>query len=288
MGFWARLYVIPKFSLILRYRDITLPLPFENRNLDPITMAKFSPNSLTFEIDGPRITAQRFRKGFNAFLQMADEVADSVAGKPHAVEWLLSVEPGSVRVHIAPEAIKISPEKIPVAIDAIQTGLAALEVGDDIWPKHFSEKALEAAKTMGEVLSKSDGELSAVQVRYNGQATKMSSRSIASVDQLLQGKYVDHGTVEGRIQVLSRRGKTRFSIDDDISGRNINCYFPSKLWDDVLRSFDPKTERRVSVSGLIQYRCNGTPINITVEEFRVLRPKNELPSWSDVLGILSE
>lgn len=251
-------------------------------------MAKFSPNSLTFEIDGPRITAQRFRKGFNAFLQMADEVADSVAGKPHAVEWLLSVEPGSVRVHIAPEANQIHPEQIPVAIDAIQTGLAALEIGNDIWPEHFSEKALEAAKTMGEVLSKSEGELSTVQVRYNGQTTKMSSQSIASVDQLLQGKYVDHGTVEGRIQVLSRRGKTRFSIDDDISGRNINCYFPSELWDDVLQSFDPKMDRRVSVSGPILYRHDGAPVNITVEKFRVLRPKNELPSWNDVLGILAE
>ena len=257
-------------------------------------MTKFSPvHSLTFEIDGPRITAQRFRTGFNAFLQMADEVANSVAGKSHAhaIEWLLSVEPGSVRVHIAPEAINMSPERIPVAImaiNAIQAGLESLEVGNDVWPEHFSEKALEAAKTMGEVLSKSEGELSTVQIRYNGQATKMSSRSIASVDQLLQGQYVDHGTVEGRIQVLSRRGKTSFSIDDDISGRNINCYFSGELWDDVLRSFGPKTERRVSVSGPILYRRNGTPVNITVEKFRVLRPKNELPSWSDVLGILAE
>ncbi len=251
-------------------------------------MTKSSPlQPLTFEIDGPRITADRFSKGFNAFLQMADEVANSVAGKSHALDWLLSVEPGSVRVHIAPEANRMRPEHIPVAIAAIQAGLGALEVGDDVWPAHFSEKALAAAKTMGEVLSKSAGELSTIQVRYNGQATKMSSRSIASVDQLLQGKYVDHGTVEGRIQVLSRRGKTSFSIDDDISGRNINCYFPSELWDDVLRSFDPNAERRVSVSGLIQYRRNGTPINITVEEFRKLRSKNELPSWNDVLGILA-
>ena len=162
-------------------------------------MTKSSPNSLVFEIDGPRITAQHFRKGFNAFLQMADEVANSVAGKSHALDWLLSVEPGSVRVHITPEANRLRPEKIPVAIDAIQTGLAALEVGDDVWPEHFLEKALEAAKTMGEVLSQSEGDLSTVQVRYKGQATKMSSRSVASVDQLLQGKYAVHGTVEGRI-----------------------------------------------------------------------------------------
>ena len=252
-------------------------------------MAKFSPiHSLTFEIDGPRITAQRFRNGFNAFLQMADEVANSVAGKPHAVEWLLSVESGSVCMHIAPEANKIPPEHIPVAIHAIQAGLGSLEVRDDVWPEHFSEKALEAAKAMGEVLSNSEGELSTVQIRYNGQATKMSSRSVASVDQLLQGKYRDHGTVEGRIQVLSKRGKTRFSIDDDISGRNINCYFPIELWDDVLQSFDPKTDRRVSVSGPILYRRDGAPVKMTVEEFRVLRPKDELPSWSDVLGILAE
>ena len=251
-------------------------------------MTKSSPQSLTFEINGPRITAQRFRTGFNAFLQMADEVANSVAGKLHALDWLLSVEPGSVRVHITPEAIEMRPEQVHLAIDAIQAGLRSLEKGSGVWPEHFSEKALEAAKTMGEVFSKSEGELSAVQVRYNGQATKMSSRSIESVDQLLQGKYADYGTVEGRIQVISRRGKTSFSIDDDISGRHINCYFPKKLWDDVLRSFGPDAERRVSVSGLIQYRRDGTPVNIAVEEFRVLRSKNELPSWNDVLGILAE
>ena len=189
-------------------------------------MAKFSPlQPLTFEIAGPRITARRFSKGFNAFLEIANEVANSVAGKPHAVEWILSVEPGSVRVQIAPEAINMHPEKIPMAIDAIQAGLGSLEVGNDVWPEHFSEKALAAAKTMGEVLSKSEGELSTVQVRYNGQATKMSSRSVASVDQLLQGKYVDQGTVEGRIQVLSRRGKMRFSIDDDISGPQYQLLF---------------------------------------------------------------
>ena len=101
-------------------------------------------------------------------------------------------------------------------------------------------------------------------------------------------RYLDHGTVEGRIQVLSQRGKTRFSIDDDISGRSINCYFPIELWDDVLQSFDPKMDRRVSVSGPILYRHDGAPVNITVEEFRVLRPKDELPSWRDVLGILAE
>lgn len=251
-------------------------------------MAKFSPNSLTFEIDGPRITAQHFRTSFNAFLQMVDEVANNVAGKSHAVEWLLSVESGSVRVHIDPEANQIHPEQISVAIDAIQAGLGSLEVGEAIWPEHFSEKALEAAKTIGEVLSKSEGELSTVQVRCNRQAIKMSSRSIASVDLLLRGSYSDHGTVEGRIQVLSRRGKTRFSIDDDISGRHINCYFPGELWDDVLQSFNPKMDRRVSISGPILYRHDGIPVHITVEKFRVLHPKNELPSWNDVLGILAE
>jgi len=53
---------------------------------------------LTFEIDGPRITAQRFKAGFTAFLDIANEVANDVAGKQRALDGIITVEPGSVRV----------------------------------------------------------------------------------------------------------------------------------------------------------------------------------------------
>ena len=244
------------------------------------------PERLTFEIDGPRITAQRFKKAFDGFLDVANEVANQVAGKGRAVDWIVRVEPGSVRVHIIPEPQHIEAGKICVAIHAVQKGLHDLETGIDKWPEFFTEKALEGAKAMGEALSKSEGELSKVQVGYNGNSQALSSRATATVDGLLQGKYSDYGTLEGSIRVLAARGSVRFSIDDDLTGRAINCFFPKEMWDEVRNAFDPFGERRVSVTGMILYRRDGQPVNISVEEFRKLRTRDELPSVDDMIGIL--
>lgn len=209
-----------------------------------------------------------------------------LAGKGYAVDWIVRVEPGSVRVHIIPEPQHIAVEKIPVAIHAVQKGLHDLETGIEEWPEFFTEKALRGAKEMGEALSKSEGELSKVQVGYNGSSQALSSRATATVDGLLQGKYSDFGTLEGSIRVLNARGNVRFSIDDDLTGRAINCFFPREMWDEVRNAFDPFGERRVSVTGMILYRRDGQPVNISVEEFRILRSSDELPTWDDVLGIL--
>lgn len=241
---------------------------------------------LTFEIDGPRITASRFRASFNSFLTIANEVADQVAGKPHAMEWLVSVEAGSLRVHMTPEPQKLELERVPVAIDAVRRGMRKLESGEDVWPDYFTEKALEAAKTMAEVLTKSQNELTKVQVRYNGHPEVLSGRSIATVDSLLQGKYVDFGSLEGNVRVLSSRGEVKFSIDEALTGRAINCYFPREMWSRVRAAFDPFVEKRICVWGDILYRRDGRPVNITVKDFRMLRSLEEVPSVEEMIGIL--
>lgn len=241
---------------------------------------------LTFEIDGPRITAQRFKASFESFLQMANSVANTVAGKANALDWILTLEPGSVRVHLDPEPRKMGEDQTAVAVQAIKTGLQQLESGKDEWPEYFTEKALKAARVMAEVVSKSKGELTAVRLRHNGSTESVSSQTLATVDGLLKGRYSDHGTLEGKIQVLDGRGSVRFLIEDDLNERTIRCYFPKRMWKMVIDAFDPFSDRRVSVSGMILYRRDGQPVNITVEEFRGLRPKEELPSVADMIGIM--
>ena len=244
---------------------------------------------LTFEIDGPKITAHDFNRSFKAFLELANEVANDIAGKSRAIEWILSVEAGSVRVQVTPEAVNIDPKQIPTAINAIQDGLDFLEAGKHDWPNHFSEKALNNVRYMSRVVSRSKEELS-IRIKYNGSITKLSSQSIASIDRLLKGEYTDYGTIEGCIKVISKKGGgAHFFIDDDVSDRkNIRCYFKREFWDDVIQSFDPEIDRRVSVTGDILYRRDGVPVHISVEEFRVLRTKEELPTWDDVIGIYAD
>ena len=219
-----------------------------------------------------------------SFLELANEVVNQMAGKPQAVDWLVSVEAGSVRVHMVPEPRHLEPAKTIEAIQVIQTGLHALETGVEEWPAFFTDKALEAARDLALVLSRSEGELTKIKVGYNGRSESLSSRSIATVDALLKGQYTDYGTLEGRVQVISKRRSFRFSIDEDVTGRAINCYFPKEMFEEVLGSF--AQEERVSISGMIAYRRDGKPVNITVEEFRLLRPKKDLPTFEDMLGIL--
>jgi len=45
--------------------------------------------------------------------------------------------------------------------------------------------------------------------------------------------------------------------------------------------------KRVEISGLVHYRSNGTPISIAVERLEPLPDDDELPSYSDVRGILA-
>ena len=244
--------------------------------------------SLTFEVDGPKITAHDFNRSFSAFLELANEVANDIAGRSRAIEWILSVEAGSVRVQVTPEAVHIDPKQIPTAINAIRDGLEFLEAGKHDWPDHFSEKALANVRHMSRVVSSSKEELS-IQIKYNGSTTKLSSQSIASIDRLLKGKYTDYGTIEGYIRIISKKGGAHFFIDDDVSDRkNIRCYFKREFWNDVIQSFDPEIDRRVSVTGDILYRRDGVPVHISVEEFRILRKKEELPTWDDVIGIYAD
>ena len=241
---------------------------------------------LTFKVEGARITAARFKAQFDAFLDMANEVADSVADKRQSVDWIVSVEPGSVVVHIDAEPKRIEPSIIPYAVSAIKKGIQSLESGTEEWPEHFTEKALTSMRKIADVLAKSNGELSHVKIGYNGSSKNVTTRSLATVDSLLTGKYTDYGTVEGTIRVLDGRKKVRFAIDDDLTGRSISCYFSKELWDSVHEVFDPWEPPRVSVSGLILYRSNGQPVSIQADNLRAFQAKEKLPSWGDMLGFL--
>ena len=241
---------------------------------------------MTFEIRGPRITAEQFRTGFDAYLNIITEVTYQVTGKKHAVDWILSVEPGSVRVHMDPEPRSVEPRHLDPAIKAIRGGFRSLESGTaNGWPEHFTERALRFTKKMLSIVSDEKGHVSGLCLRFDQEEERLSSRSTASVDALLQSNYTATGSIEGFMQVISKRGQHSFSVDDDVTGGNVNCYFPKEMLNNVLDSF--KESQRVSVSGEIAYRRDGKPIRIQVETFTVFPAPADLPTFDDVIGIFN-
>ena len=68
------------------------------------------------------------------------------------------------------------------------------------------------------------------------------------------------------------------------TGKSILCYFKEENVDDVLSAF----RKRVSVYGLIMYKSHGEPYSLKVEQFRVFKDKEDLPTANDVLEILKK
>jgi hypothetical protein len=89
---------------------------------------RYTPQELTFELDGPRITADTFRKAINAFLDVIDAVAQDISGSTRGVDWIVSVSSGSTRIHFRAASVKggVPDAQIPYLLDTIQTGFYTL------------------------------------------------------------------------------------------------------------------------------------------------------------------
>ena len=97
-------------------------------------------------------------------------------------------------------------------------------------------------------------------------------------------KYRDYGSIEGKLQVISVRKNLKFVVYDDLSDQPVKCYFKSGITEEVVSAFD----KRVSVYGLIMYKSQGEPYSVRVEQLKVFKEQDELPTINDVLGIMKD
>jgi hypothetical protein len=238
-------------------------------------------SQLTLEMAGPRITASRFRKGVNAFLDLVEEVAKEFSGASRSVEWVVSVSAGSARISVEAEPVTLASTEVPNLLDAIETGLRTVEAGSDR-PRYFTDNALTDARTLASLVDEKERELDLVRVWRHGKASRVTSQTLANVDSILGTESKDWGSVEGRLQgVLSHKG-FKIWVVDPINDKAIQCFFSAELLEEMVNAFG----KRVSVAGLVRYRRDGEIKSVQVEEFEVFPEAETLPSFEDVYGIL--
>ena len=56
------------------------------------------------------------------------------------------------------------------------------------------------------------------------------------------------GTIEGKLQVLTKKDRCSFSIKDEIIGRLVRCYFQENMLEDAKDAFDRRVVDRVSLA----------------------------------------
>lgn len=82
-------------------------------------------------------------------------------------------------------------------------------------------------------------------------------------------------SIEGKLDLLSHRGRLQAVIKEHTTGHLIHCYFDETKLEMVKPLFD----KRVMAEGMVNYRADGTPASITdisnIRERRIGRPLAE-------------
>lgn len=231
---------------------------------------------------GARVVALRHLvSAASMFARLINEVARSyLGGQRDAVQWIVDVQPGSVKLPIRAEAPadQIAPFVLPELVNVIVNGLVVIEARPER-PEHFSDRALEHAKALGNL---SSAELP-ISVRNGHALAVLTKRIPANVDDVLGAPVVGFGTVEGLLEAFNIHGPSpTFSVYDLLTGRGVPCRFTERVTVEDLR---PTIGRRVSVRGPIRFR-GGERTSVDAFELTVFPSEDELPSPSEVQGLL--
>ena len=267
----------------------TVPSIRKGGTLSIMTRRKTDPTTgLRLQLEG-QVTLQRLGEALDAWTDLLREVASDVAGRTgrDAVRFVVSeAKVGSFTLGVRPQPAK---KDVPIAVmpriaKTIATGIRTLERSAKR-PKHFNDAALLKLRDLARLASP---ETPTVKVGNGaGHAVTLSSRLVANVEAVLAPEFQSIGTIEGKLEGLIIHGKKRFYIFDPLTGRQVTCYFTDRFtdrfgWQNVLQAFG----KRVAASGLIQSRRSGENVSIQVNRLHVFPLDEELPSVTDVLGIL--
>ncbi len=237
--------------------------------------------NITFTIKGNRITKDEFSQSIRKFFSIIEDVASNVSGKSKAIEWVISVEPGSIKLQAKPESIYGSPQDAAKTLDVLNNGFEAIWTGTKR-PKYFSDNSLNNIFELGNIVGLGDKDIN-FDIGIGKNIKKISSKNVAYIEEILATESEAYGTIEGELLALKIRGRLNFSIWDTLTGKEVKCFFRDELFDDVISSI----RKRVAVSGLIHYNKVGRPLKIDIERIRQFPDDSELPKFKDIIGLFN-
>lgn len=125
------------------------------------------------------------------------------------------------------------------------------------WPSGFGPAAQDSARKILGRLEK----LNSIIVRAEDR--RPVTITTAEIGKRVTGKLISrrcaYSSVEGRLELISHRGKLRAAVKENVTDCVVQCTFSDELLDVIKELFD----KRVVVEGLVNYRENGEPISIT-------------------------
>lgn len=236
------------------------------------------PTDLTLEIE-TNVTPDQFMAAARAFFGSVDEVARSLAPDGIAPKWRVQVKEGSNLLAVEP--MEATP---PAVVQAVYTrldeGVRQLSEGN-LQASRLPEAALKHLKTLSD-LTEPKGQPVPMRLWVRRKPVQVNKEIARVIREDWRADYKDFGTVEGRLTAIQDQGGLQLLLKDEWLKQTVRCYVPENKLPEAFAAF----RRRIEISGIIQYRRNGTPISVEVETIEILPDDDELPSSNDVRGLL--
>ena len=237
---------------------------------------------LTLEVSGSSVTPDKFVRSIRAFFAILKEVSGHISGKQERLRWHVQVNEGSNLIGVLPSPGQ-SPAVVAEVLKAISDGIGEIE-DRAARPKHFNERAIKSLRELADIVGTTTEDDTFVRVWVKRQPINLTLKSVAHVAELLASGHEDYGSIEGRLRAVTDKGGLHFVVKEPLGNLEVRCFIPETLTDTALANF----RNRVEVYGIIKYRKDGRAISIEVDDLVPFPPKELLPSYLDVRGVLRE
>jgi hypothetical protein len=237
---------------------------------------------ISLKLEGDKITSDKLRSSIGNFYGFVDEVASEISGRKKPIKWIVRVKKGSIILANEPEiAENLNPAITDRIFESIKIGIESLEKVAHR-PLSFSDRALEYLQGLAAIPKGRSNGLTGIHISIDRKPHKLTSHVIANVDSILGVYSKALGSIEGKLQTISERGGYKFIVYDSLSDKPVRCDIDEDLILEATRAFG----KRIYVYGVISYDKNGVPKSIRVQEFKVFKERETLPSAFEVCGIL--
>lgn len=236
------------------------------------------PADLALEI-GADLDPQRFVAAAREFFAFVESVS-ALPNTTRRMDWRVKVKEGSSILALVPATSVLRAEAV-AAYARVEAATKALVAGD-FTTAAFADSTLDHARKLSDLAKTKDGPVP-MQIWVFRKPILFGPDVGEFIREETKPAYHDFGSVEGTLNAIQdNTGSLEIRVRDPLWQRAIKCFLPEDMLADAIQHF----RKRVELFGIVNYRKDDTPESIRVERLDPLPDDDDLPSLSDMRGIL--
>jgi hypothetical protein len=227
------------------------------------------------------ISVRAFLTALHSELSILADLDAPISGEAKgSLDWVVTdLQIGSLLVEVGSRSRYDDRNSGPEVAKRFVNGLGQLET-EGSTPPYFSDITLRSAKKMLGLIGR-NGATGLEVSTHPDEIITLSPRAAMNIDELLPSRYTSLGSIEGKLEMISIHGPSRFLVYHARTHKAVNCKFDQARWLDKVKD---ALGHRVNVSGTVHYNSRGEPMRVDITDIRRLRIEEELPTVAELAG----